>query len=65
MARLMTRQLGRNYGVASRWEGALKSNPFPPIVRRFPPLRVARITTDCMGERELPVDRIRSSTRSP
>ena len=65
MARLMTRPLARNARVASLWAGALKSNLFPPIVRRSGLFGVARITTDCMGERGLPVDRIRSSTRSP
>jgi len=65
MARLMTRQLHGNPRVASRWTGALKSNLFPLISRRLRLLRAARITTDCMGERGQPVDRIRSSTRSP
>jgi len=65
MARLMTRQLDRDACVASPWAGALKSDSFPPIVRRFQPVRVARITTDCTGERERPVDDGKSSTRSP
>jgi len=65
MARLMTRQLKRNHRVADLRTGALKSNLFPPVVRRSALTRAARITTRSTGDRGLPVDNIKSSTRSP